>query len=313
MNTIKHCCFALLCVGVLGTAVAKPPVVVGVVEAQPDANADAAHAVDHMRVAFRYQDGEWASVCEGKSSSRRNEGCDLPKAGEPLSWNVVFDGRELGPVETRGWRNSDYYSFTGALTIATSPVPSVKDTPASFAAWWGQPAHRPLVAVNGLVAHEAHSFWQHEKVRAQDAGLAWPFFKAKVPTIPNCQFSDEGVALGKARPAVFADMTVFDRVRLANGGVLLGIHAKGAEECAEDSGFASDLWVVLPARGKPFALGDFDGAGWAYSLNLVDVGDYAGDGASGQAVFYYSGYNEDGYILYYDNFRKHVDFTWGYH
>jgi hypothetical protein len=313
MHSIKHFSIALACVFVLGPALAGPDVLVGVVEAQPDSNAEAAQAKDHLRVAFRYQGGRWAAVCEGKSSSRRNEGCDLPKADEPLSWNVVFDGQVLGPVETRGWRNSDYYSFTGALALATAPAPSVEDAAAPFAAWWGQPAHRPLVAVHGSSGRQSQSTWRHDKVRSTDAGLAWPFFKANVPTIPNCRFSDEGVPLGKPRPSTISDMTVFDRVQLTSGSVLLGVRAKGAEECAEESGFGSAVWVVSPARGKPFALAGFDRTGWAYSLRLVDVGDFAGYGASGQAVFYYSGYNEDGYILYYDNFRKHVDFTWGYH
>jgi len=45
---------------------------------------------------------------------------------------------------------------------------------------------------------------------------------------------------------------------------------------------------------------------------LLDVGDYDKDGKS-EVLFWSSGYNEDGYVLYYDDFRKKVPFKWHYH
>ena len=48
------------------------------------------------------------------------------------------------------------------------------------------------------------------------------------------------------------------------------------------------------------------------SLTLLDAGDYDGDGKS-EVVFFLSGYNEDGYALFYDSFRKFVFHTWSYH
>jgi hypothetical protein len=48
------------------------------------------------------------------------------------------------------------------------------------------------------------------------------------------------------------------------------------------------------------------------NLKLVDAGDFTGDGGE-EAVFFFSGYNFDGYVLYYDNFRKAVRFGWSYH
>jgi hypothetical protein len=47
-------------------------------------------------------------------------------------------------------------------------------------------------------------------------------------------------------------------------------------------------------------------------LTLVDAGDYDGDGAS-ELLFWYSGYDEDGYTLVYDGGRKSVDYHWNYH
>ena len=47
-------------------------------------------------------------------------------------------------------------------------------------------------------------------------------------------------------------------------------------------------------------------------LSLVDAGDYDADGPS-EVLFWYSGYNDDGYTLFYDGLRKHVDYHWNYH
>jgi hypothetical protein len=48
------------------------------------------------------------------------------------------------------------------------------------------------------------------------------------------------------------------------------------------------------------------------SLSLVDAGDYDGDGKA-EVIFFVSGYNEDGYAMFYDAFRKNVFSTWSYH
>jgi hypothetical protein len=47
-------------------------------------------------------------------------------------------------------------------------------------------------------------------------------------------------------------------------------------------------------------------------LSLVDAGDYDADGES-EVLCWYSGYNEDGYTLFYDGLRKRVNYYWKYH
>lgn len=45
---------------------------------------------------------------------------------------------------------------------------------------------------------------------------------------------------------------------------------------------------------------------------LVDAGDYDNDGRS-ELVFSIDRYNEGGYELYYNDFKKHSTFRFGYH
>ena len=42
------------------------------------------------------------------------------------------------------------------------------------------------------------------------------------------------------------------------------------------------------------------------------MGDDDGDGSS-EIMFWYSGYNEDGYTLFYRGFTRHASFRWNYH
>jgi hypothetical protein len=305
-------CLSLSAVGVNG-AWAGEPTVLGVLEAAPDANApEGASATTHLRLAFQYQGGQWMPVCGGKLAHSRNEGCSLARAADRRDWHVRFNGRELATVQTQGWRDSNFYAFTGALTVLTSPLPGVKASLGDFSTWGGEASRRPLVAVTRTPPAAAKAMWQREPVAKGDALLAWPLFKASVPTIPSCDVGDDGLPRGPGRPSTPSDMEVFDRIRLPAGGQLLGVRARQPSECDEAGGFASDQWFVKPARGAAFALNTFDTTGWPYRLSLVDIGAFALDGSL-QAVFFYAGYNEDGYVIYYDGFRRSSRFTWGYH
>jgi hypothetical protein len=47
-------------------------------------------------------------------------------------------------------------------------------------------------------------------------------------------------------------------------------------------------------------------------MELVDAGDYDGDGRS-EVLFWKSGYNRDGYLLVFDGLRQKAEYTWSYH
>ena len=47
-------------------------------------------------------------------------------------------------------------------------------------------------------------------------------------------------------------------------------------------------------------------------IHPVDASDYDADGKS-EWVFLYSGYNEDGYVLYEGPEKEPLKATWGYH
>jgi hypothetical protein len=78
-----------------------------------------------------------------------------------------------------------------------------------------------------------------------------------------------------------------------------------------------DLWLFRGPGGDVRVLpgqvwNEDEAANFHPSLEPVDAGDFGGDGGE-EAIYFFGGYNFDGYILYYDSFRKAVRFGWNYH
>jgi hypothetical protein len=66
----------------------------------------------------------------------------------------------------------------------------------------------------------------------------------------------------------------------------------------------ADQWFVLDPKREIKILDD--------GMELVDAGDYDGDGKS-ELVFSIDRYDRGGYELFYDDFRKRVVFAFSYH
>ena len=49
-----------------------------------------------------------------------------------------------------------------------------------------------------------------------------------------------------------------------------------------------------------------------YNMTYIDAGDFDANGTS-EVLFWFSGYNNDGYVLFTDNLKHRVEFTWHYH
>jgi hypothetical protein len=83
------------------------------------------------------------------------------------------------------------------------------------------------------------------------------------------------------------------------------VHLEAIDCQDTEAGFdIDDPWFAVSPRKTVTYL---DSGMW-----LVDAGDYDNDGKS-ELVFSIDRYNRGGYELYYDDFKKHVTFEFGYH
>jgi hypothetical protein len=91
---------------------------------------------------------------------------------------------------------------------------------------------------------------------------------------------------------------------LEPGRVLVGVRIRPSlNEC---DGPPDDAWKVHSFLKGTETI--YLGVG----LSPVDAGDFDGDGRS-EVLFWHSEYNEDGYVMFYDDFRSRIQYSWNYH
>jgi hypothetical protein len=267
-----------------------------------------------LRLGFVSTPTGWRAICRSKPHDNRNETCELSDPERSRKWSVWFKGSEIGEVSTSGWVSSEHYYKSGQLQIASSQIPHVAERTNDFSGWDGVKKYRPLVAVTGLRPRAA-SAWSESTPSKGDVDAVWPTFRQIVPRIPSCRYDDKGRSLDHPTTISKQHLEVFRVIRLNHGEKLIGarVARRYTEPCNEMSGVGSDVWFVSTAHSNPRIISrrpNMDD--WSWSQEFIDVGDFAGDG-NVEALFWYSGYNEDGYILYFDQFAKSARFTWSYH
>lgn len=289
----RAACFAaLVSAGVPGVAptalVAQQTVTLGVLE-YPQCR-DSSDRV--VRVLFEAAATGWQAVAE-------------KRVGEfPSAWTIAFDGRARGTVTTLDTfpaPRADWYRRDRLLAVrAPERLLRVPSRTSEFLGWCASPAARPLVVVsNGNVADP--DAWRPFTVTEQDLESALPAFRAVADSTAICP-ADQN------KPVRFLfDASHLEAVRGYRdraGRRIVGVRVR--RSLYNCDGLYSDGWVdhwfELAASAR------FLGR----ELTLVDAGDYDGDGRS-ELVFWHSGYNRDGYMLYSYSLQQLARYIWSYH
>lgn len=304
----------LVTVCLLGLVAPASATFVGFVEEIRVATPDQELLRTNLRLGFVRQKEGWTSICESKPASLPNDkGCAFPKPEREENWQVFHRGSHMGEVKTRGWANLEFTRNTGLLHLVSQSPPRVGQRTGDYAGWSSTNTYRPLIAIMGG-ARAPTTSWMPDARSPDLLDAIWPRFRALVPQIPNCRFDDDGKPLGSARKIGKKDAELISAYRSTSGAKLIGarVRQKIADDCNELSGFGSDLWFYLSAEKTVRELPGIEMKGWVASLVPVDFGDLDGDGRE-EAIFWYSGYNADGYVLFYDDFKRDARFIWGYH
>jgi len=300
-----HRLFVLLALTALPDVLAAQ-VMVGVLEEAP-LPADAARLATNIRVAFRKKLPGWEPICASKADPPWSSACKLPQAGDALEWTVLDAGRVVGRARTRGWLSNDWYAAEGVLRLTSPPPPRAGVRSMDYAGWPGQAVFRPLAATHGATP-QGKSKWHEVAAGSADRTRVFEAFKGLAARIPACKPG------GRSRPIRIADVDVIKVLASVDGRKLVGmhVHRKLAEECYERGGFASDAWFVLSRSGRVEVLPGRSDRGWPESTMPIEIGDFDSDGEE-EALFRFSGYNEDGYLLFDRDFTRVKRFTWNYH
>ena len=278
--------------------VAGAPILLGVLESlSPSQQARIAAAYGGpsaavVRVAFRKSDQGW----EAFPGAENLDQLQASSANFPASqqWTVAFDGKAIGQVESRRPQQWVAYSDIGLQLLAGGvQAPHVGKPGGEFAQWGADgPVYRPLVLVSAPNATDPDA-WQRADIRSDQIPQSLASFRAVLAKEnPKLQFADDDVALLKAYRS--------------RGGLLLYalVIAHLAPSPDEVPGPEwTPHWFVADASGAVSYLGS--------EMMLIDAGDYSGDGHS-ELIFSKSGYDYDGYVLFWDELRRSAVFGWSY-
>ena len=283
----------LIALAVPLTATASANALIGVVE-EPQCK-DVAGAF--VRPLFKKDGSSWSPL----DSEHSAHGLIAPR----MRWVVGLDGRQLAALETIDPGFTPAYSLTYArdrlLMIAPEArPPSIPNKGQQFTGWCQAPDHRPLAAVvDGSVADP--DAWKPLPIKSGDAGKLFSAFREQAGAASLCP--DQS---GKAVPFKYSakDVEVLRSHGDRSGRRLITLGLKTHKDVCDgppEPAWASHTFLLSK---KTTYLGR--------GLTVVDAADYDGDGKS-EVLFWYTGYDEDGYVLLPGDGGQMTKFLWNYH
>jgi hypothetical protein len=275
-------------------AVADDKVLLGVLEEPQCANAK----IVRGRIMFGSDGARWESL-----ASR-----DAGPNATGIRWTVALDGKSVGTLALEDSmpgspKPTDWFYSRDRLFVPVGNYPSPNNGGA-FAGWCEAPSRRPLVLISRPMVADPSAWKPAPSTKDYRDKLYRPMKLVTGRTsVYRCRDS-EGA---KPEPFNFGpeDLKIYKVYRSKTGSTLVSIgltrEKNGCDGPMESVWW--DQWFLLQDETI-----DFIGNG----MELVDAGDYDGDGRS-ELLFWHSGYNRDGYVLVFDDLRQKVEYTWSYH
>lgn len=254
-----------------------------------------------VRVLFQKASHKWiAFKHEAKTPEELNENLDYyPKR---IKWFIAFDGKSLGECESFLPKKVNFYSDEGLhIPEPTTKLPQIGKRTLEFSGWIHQPCHRPLILVSENHTSDPES-WKPFRPLPTEIEKCIPEFRKIIGKVvlcdqkhgdkPTSDYDRRSILVGKSYRAntnerlisLSLDPNLFKCDYTETGGI---------------------QWFYFDEAQSIKHL-DVQG------LTLLDAGDYDGDGTI-EFIFWEDGYNENGYVLFYNHFKQNSQFKWGYH
>ena len=252
-----------------------------------------------VRAVFEKIGSDWKPF----PSDCRTQDC-LSKSDYPseMTWIISFDRKNLGQVTTIGPQDYEWYASVGQQEIVSpGRGPTIGERSEDFADWGGGSVYRPLVANSQPYFNDPES-WRPVPPAADLAALLRKQFREKFPKIENCKNPEENTP----KPWAYHDreIEIGKTYSSRNGWWVSPLRMSDYRCDAPSEGPFNYQWFAIsPTREVKFL---------REGLWLVDAGDFGNDGKT-ELLFSVGGYHLGGYELFYDDFKKHVEFEFHYH
>ncbi|RYZ81654.1 MAG: hypothetical protein EOP06_23110 [Proteobacteria bacterium] len=224
-------------------------------------------------------------------------------ADEKRRWTIAYDGKNIGAIETTPRQPTGSKRAEGTFDIASSNIPERGKPSQDFSGWSGGTSRRPLIVISEPNVEDPES-WRPTKLSARQKAMVWRKLpKPQQPPLSMCGKKGNGTDR-PGDPFPESSLKISKAYRSVAGSVIVG---------------ASYRWPYSDCDYAPFELQThwfrIKGAEvieFGTGLRAVDAGDYDKDGHS-EFIFFKSGYNRDGYMLYSNDFKDSVEINWSYH
>ncbi|MBE9490990.1 MAG: hypothetical protein IMY67_11890 [Bacteroidetes bacterium] len=225
---------------------------------------------------------------------------------DEINWTIAYDGKNRGSITSYDPKQSIVNDWTFSrdklhkLNVSQKPL-KIKSN-SLFSGWCGSPIYRPIVLVSKKNFKDPQS-WKPFKPKRKILNILLPTIKE---TISDVVIINPDTY--KKTPLQYSakDLTLFKSYKSLSEGKLIqvGFDIKNIDCGGEIDPECPSQWFYVGNNSNVIYLG--------VKLELVDAGDYDNDGNS-EIVFWYSGNNDDGYVMYYNNFKNTATFSWKYH
>ncbi|HEX7286727.1 MAG TPA: hypothetical protein VF532_11140 [Candidatus Angelobacter sp.] len=295
--------FMGLASGLLAQEPYRPPVILGILEELPSADAPNAPKIRGVQVLFKKAGKDWIAYphncADGPCVTAPVH--DFP---QEVIWTISFDGKNLGQVTARSHTNPRLYWRDGQQEITSkAPIPTVGKRSLDFGGQLEIAVYRPLVAVSQPNFRDPDQ-WKPAVVAPNMLSTLQQGFRHQFPKLCRTSATDDT----QLAPFPYGD----EEIKLVksypskSGWTFARLHLEGAIDCEDtEAGFdIDDPWFVVDDKSEVRYLDS--------GMFLVDAGDYDADGKS-EVVFSINSDNRGGYRIFYDDFRKKAEFKFSYH
>lgn len=265
------------------------------------------HDEPRVRLAFRHGPNGWESLptLMGVASDT-----NVAISVERIEWQAWSEPPRK--IRTTAYLESEVYADRGLAAVADpASIKWTGEPDPAFSGWRYVPVHRPQPVLAGSRRRLASAIVAR-RVSVTLREL-FPLFRQRAGVVTNCEAGDEqSLVEWEYGPEA---VRIVDGAQFADSRELVGLQFDFMQNRCDGilERSWSTFWFVVDVTGQISALEPaLQGGQGPYSMYLLDVADIDGNGDV-EAVFFWSGYNEDGYLLLHNGLRNQKVFSWQYH